>query len=65
MIVARAQWLAIAVAFALRHVTGREQLAEHLDTIARDRADDYFSGLAASVRLSKATVITAARPHWN
>lgn len=63
---ARATWLTIAVTFALRHVTGRDQLAAHLDALARDRLDAYFSGLADSVRLAKATFITAPpAAHWN
>ena len=61
----RLRWLTVAVAYAFTHAAhARGQLADHLDTIALDRADDYFRGLADGLRL--ATFFTAPKAQvWN
>jgi len=62
--VARAQWLRLAVDYAIAHAApARQQIAAHLDTLAEERADSYFRGVADGVRLM--TFITAAQPHWS
>jgi len=61
MIVARAQWLSVAVTYAATHAApARRQLADHLDALAHEQADRYFAGLADSVR--GATVVTRQPP---